>query len=204
MCRTNTPSNLTRGTAAGTAHAIIFGDWTQLRMGKMVRHRPDRELLLARHRASGPGDHALGCGVAVRHGESFAAIVDGTTDGLQSLERLTPSGSAGRSGTAKGAKTVNTHVENQVRRLRNHFRAVTCGDRLRLGRGDFSALFGRGRETRRSRLTLEKRRLRKGRTRSVRGWTGRNSPRRHKLPAVACGATGSSSDPSPYHSRPGT
>lgn len=73
---TNVPSTLTKGSASGVAHAILFGNWSDLLVGKwggvFVLVDPYTQAGASKVRIH----TELQCDVAVRHAESFAAMKD--------------------------------------------------------------------------------------------------------------------------------
>lgn len=73
------PSNLTKGTSNGVCSAIIFGNWADLLIGMWG----GLDVLVNPYILSGTGSVRIetfqSCDVAVRHAESFAAMVDALT-----------------------------------------------------------------------------------------------------------------------------
>ena len=70
------PKDLTKGTLSGTAHAMIFGNWQDL----LVGYYSGLDVLVDPYTGSSAGTVRLnfftGMDVAVRHAESFSAILD--------------------------------------------------------------------------------------------------------------------------------
>lgn len=70
------PKDLTKGTLSGTAHAMIFGNWQDLLIG----YYSGLDVLVDPYTGSSAGTVRLnfftGMDVAVRHAQSFAAILD--------------------------------------------------------------------------------------------------------------------------------
>lgn len=76
---TQVPSNLTKGTANGTAHAIIFGNWAELIIGQWA----GLDIVVDPYTLAGKAQVKTTINswwdIAVRHAESFAAMKDALT-----------------------------------------------------------------------------------------------------------------------------
>jgi HK97 family phage major capsid protein len=76
---THVPSDLTKGSTSGTCSAMIFGDFSQLMMG--FWSSPD--VLVDPYTGGSAGNTRVivlqDVDVAVRHAQSFAAVLDYTT-----------------------------------------------------------------------------------------------------------------------------
>ena len=79
MVSNNVPSNLTKGSSSGVCSAAIYGNFSDLLIGMFG----SLELLVdpyTQFQSGGVGIRALqGVDIAVRHAESFGAILDITT-----------------------------------------------------------------------------------------------------------------------------